>query len=112
MAKTKTRTIVRYAKPKRRKKAGFTIPLAIAAPMVYTGARFIDKVQSNGVQFASNDLMGTMTGYRPDLQDKWRIQRLAEGAMPLLVGMMIHKVAGRLGVNRALGRAGIPIIRV
>jgi len=32
--------------------------------------------------------------------------------MPLLAGALVHKAAGIVGVNRMLGRAKIPIIRV
>jgi len=37
---------------------------------------------------------------------------LAHGFGPLLGGFLIHKVASKLGVNRELGRAGVPILRI
>lgn len=41
----------------------------------------------------------------------WNVTR-AKGALALLVGVGLHKVAGRFGVNQALGRAGVPLIRI
>jgi len=34
------------------------------------------------------------------------------GLMPLAVGVLVHKVAGRLGINRAIASTGIPFIRI
>lgn len=42
---------------------------------------------------------------------KWDPLR-AKGALALLVGVGLHKLAGRFGVNQALGRAGVPLIRI
>jgi hypothetical protein len=31
---------------------------------------------------------------------------------PMLLGMLAHKLAGKVGINRALSQAGVPFIRV
>ncbi|MDD1679403.1 MAG: hypothetical protein LUO93_09525 [Methanomicrobiales archaeon] len=42
----------------------------------------------------------------------WHPEGLWRGAMPLIVGVAAHKLAGRLGINRAIAKAGVPILRV
>lgn len=37
---------------------------------------------------------------------------LGEGWIPLIMGGLVHKVASLLGLNRMLGRAGVPVIRI
>lgn len=37
---------------------------------------------------------------------------LMHGTVPLLAGVVIHKIAGRLGVNKVLARSGVPVFRV
>lgn len=37
---------------------------------------------------------------------------LKNGMLPLFFGVLIHKAAGMLGINRALGQAKVPIFRV
>lgn len=114
-----TKTITRYrAAPKakrRRKKGGFTLPISVVAPVGMlawaTGQRAV-KNPEEGL----NHAMGALTGYRADAVKKgWKpfhAQRMTEGALPILVGVLVHKLAGKLGVNRALSQAGVPIIRI
>lgn len=42
----------------------------------------------------------------------WDAGRLLHGAVPILVGIAAHKIAGLVGVNRLLARHKIPLIRV
>lgn len=39
-------------------------------------------------------------------------QMRAAGTPAILAGFFAHWLAGKLGINRALGRAGIPLIRI
>ena len=63
-------------------------------------------------QEAGKNLVRNYTGY--DLTDhKWWFGNLTKGLLPLVIGIVVHKVVGGfLGVNRALGRARVPILRV
>jgi hypothetical protein len=42
----------------------------------------------------------------------WEPKHLASGLFPLLGGIAVHKLASKMGVNRAIAQAGIPILRV
>lgn len=57
--------------------------------------------------------MGTqaITGYDTDT-GVWWAPNLMKGTIPILLGVAVHKIAGRLGINRAIGAAGIPFIRI
>lgn len=52
-----------------------------------------------------------MTGY-DDQTRQFNWQLLARGWTPIIAGFAAHKLAGMLGVNRALGSAHVPLIRV
>jgi hypothetical protein len=42
----------------------------------------------------------------------WDMAGMKTGLFPILAGIMVHKLAGALGVNRMLAAAGIPYLRV
>lgn len=52
-----------------------------------------------------------ITGYDTDAGKFW-FPNLYKGAVPIGVGFLIHAIANKLGINRALSRSGIPLIRV
>lgn len=98
-------------KPKHRKN-GFTIPLAVAAgfgPLVGMG---LQGYREAGYSGASNKLVYGLSGY--DMANRnWSTQGLAQGLLPIMIGLVVHKVVGnRLGVNRMLSRARIPFVRL
>lgn len=55
-------------------------------------------------------ILGSLTGYVPGTG--WNAQYMAEGALPIFAGFAAHWLAGRLGINRMLGRARIPLFRI
>lgn len=65
-----------------------------------------------------NHLIRIYTGYSREGGDKylggkhWSTLWFRWGLYPLLAGMAAHYVAGKIGINRALGRAGVPLIRI
>lgn len=106
----RTRTV--YVKSKRRHKAAFTIPTAIVAgfaPLAYhayygyRSGRGIEGV----LHYAAADF-----GIDTDDNGKFHLEWLMRGISPIIVGMLVHKVANGLGINRMLSRAGVPFIRV
>lgn len=114
MAKTKTATRYRSRPAKRRRrKNGFTIPLAVMAPIGVVGATAIS---TGSLKDGANYITGALTGYRPDWKEKgwspFHAERLKSGAFPILLGIFAHKVAGKLGVNRMLASSGVPFIRI
>ena len=98
-------------KKKRSRKNRFTIPLTVAAPLGYTGYNAYLYARNQSVPDALDKVSKWYTGYSLET-GKWSMANLSFGLFPLLLGMFAHKVANRLGVNRALSSAGIPIIRV
>lgn len=114
----KTRTIVRYRKPKQKRgKSKMTLPLAVVAGFVPLGYTTFKHWQWNGMggeEGAADVFVRSLTGFSPNTAygRVWEFKRLMWGLMPILGGLAVHKIAGRLGVNRALASAGIPIIRI
>lgn len=95
---------------KRMGKRSTTIPLAVVggvfgAPAVRAGISKIFKGDLKGAMGEAGRIAGaTSSGFNAKVA--------MENIMPILVGIGIHKVASKLGVNRALGRAKIPLIRI
>lgn len=92
-------------------RGGFTLPVAVLAgfgPMV---ADVVHGYKTGGISSAANDLLANVSGY--DARSKsWSFELLAKGMGPVLAGVLVHKLAGKLGVNRALSRAGVPWVRI
>ena len=111
-----TKTIVRYRSPKkvarRHSKRKFTLPLAIVAGMTPYIFHEYDLYHNKGglgtmLQYASKPFVpiDPFTGKFDTCDLKW-------GLIPLSVGVGVHVVANKLGINRAIARAGIPFIRI
>lgn len=110
---TKTRTIVRY-RPlarARRRAAKMTIPLAVIAGLVPTAAFAAEVYRGQGIEGAAKAVTMRLTGYNPWVK-QWIGSEFAAGWVPILAGVFAHKAANYLGINRALGRMGVPVLRV
>jgi len=60
---------------------------------------------------AGHNVTAALTGF--DTYDKkFHFGHMKNGALPILAGFMIHKFAGKLGINRAIASAGIPFVSV
>lgn len=99
------------AKAKRRKRRGFTLPVAVVAGFLPGATNAWSALQSYGANGMATQLSRDYLGYDPKSQ-KWYSQLMWGGAWPLLIGLVVHKGASMLGVNRALANAGIPILRI
>lgn len=106
--KTRRKTVAR--KRKRSRKRKFTIPVAIVAPIAWKFMSAAQKAKSGDWEGAGNDLLWHFAGiqskpykFNPEALKTW---------IPVIVGAAIHIAASKLGINRYLGRAGIPIIRI
>ena len=98
-------------KEKSHGKRPFTLPIAVVAGFAVPATKTLTVFNNGGAARAATWLTYAMTGYDMDAQ-KWRLQNMAGGMLPVLIGMAAHKVASPLGVNRALAQAGIPLIRI
>ena len=112
MATAKTKTVVVYKKAKKKnRRSKFTLPLAVVAGFAPGASRTIGHFQNGGVQGGLNELSRIYIGYDRD-SGQFQPWLLRYGLYPVVAGVLIHKVAGLLGVNRMLARAGIPFIRI
>lgn len=107
--KTKSRAVVKYRKPKRRRSHKMTIPLAVVAGFVPPAVGLWNRRGS--ATEMSNYLLQGFTGMTPGT-NTWNVNNLRLGLMPVVAGFIAHMVAGKLGVNRVLSRANIPLIRI
>jgi hypothetical protein len=105
MAKSKAVT-----RRRRNNRNGFKLPVAILAGF---GPGFIRLYQNSYAMDAfTNEASRIYLGV--DWQDqKWNPAWMKRGTFPIVLGFLVHYVVGvRMGVNRMLSRAGVPIIRV
>lgn len=93
----------------KRRPARMTIPLAVVAGFLPAGSKLYDSRGS--VEELSNTASRILIGFNPQ-NGNWNAEDLKYGLGPIFVGMILHKVASGLGINRALGAARIPFIRI
>lgn len=95
-----------------RRKAGFTLPVAVIAGMAPIALHTMNGYKSGGISGALNDLSAYTTGYVP-ADNQWKAAHLIEGMGPVVAGILVHKyIGGKLGVNRMLANAGVPLVRI
>lgn len=111
MAKTKIRWRNRFAKKRNHGKKGFTLPIAIVAGMAPGLVAVGTTVQSNGMTAAARTAGLIYTGF-DYTTGKFSLSNMKLGFLPIAVGMIVHKVAGMLGINKAIAAAGIPVFRI
>jgi hypothetical protein len=104
-------------KTKNHRSKSFTLPLAVVAgfgPLIYTTYKHAQWNGMGGEEGAIDVFVRSLTGFSPSTAygRVWEFKRLMWGLMPILGGLVAHKIAGRLGVNKAISSAGIPFIRV
>jgi len=86
-----------------------TLPLAVIAGFVPTMAGVWNR-RGSATEIA-NYLQAGWTGITPE-GGNFSFTNLRAGLIPALAGFAVHKVASMMGINRALGRARIPFVRV
>ena len=87
------------------------IPIAVVAgliPLALTAKRGWD---NEGIVGAGKETLFAMSGYHYDTR-QYHLDYMKNGLFPILGGVMVHWLASKLGVNRALGRARIPLLRI
>jgi len=95
----------------RKRNGGLKIPIAVVAGFVPGVARSYEHWQS-GWSAGTREMGRIYLGYdwwNGTFNWKWMLF----GMMPIVLGTVVHKiVGGKLGVNRAIAGAGIPVIRL
>jgi len=92
-----------------RRQRKMTLPLGIIGGMLPVAAGVWAR-KSSGTEMG-NYLQAGFTGITPGT-GQFNVANFRLGLFPIMAGFMVHAVAGRLGVNRALGRARLPLIRI
>ena len=105
------RTITRYVRRGRSRRAGMTFSVATIAGFVPLAGRAITGYQGNGLYGAADGVLSGLTGYST-FDHKWHADLLVQNVGPIIAGVLVHKLASRLGINRALGRARVPFLRI
>ena len=99
-------------KSPKKKNGGFTIPLAVVAGFtVPLGRLWYDYKGTKNLDITTRQLGQFFTGY-DWTTGKFNFELLKFGTMPVLAGFAVHMLASKMGINRLLGSAGIPIIRL
>lgn len=85
-----------------------TIPLAVVAGFVPVVVGVWNR-RNSGTEIG-NYLQSSFTGVGSD--GKFNLQNLKTGLLPIGAGFIVHTLAGKLGINRAIARARIPFLRI
>jgi hypothetical protein len=103
------------AKKKRRSSRKFTLPLAPVAGLAAGLITPIQQAISGNYDNAFRSLVANYTGVENagTSNAKFAPKYLVRGLLPLVAGLVVHKVVGgMLGINRILGRAKVPVLRI
>lgn len=116
MAKAKARRRA-AGKPKRkhRRRNGMTLPLAIIGGLVPAALDVGHAIQDYGWLAGLDHVSLCTTGItsKPDGHIEWHPGHAARKLwLPLGTGILVHKLAARLGVNRMIASTGIPFVRI
>jgi len=95
----------------RRRSAKMTVPLAVVAGFAPLGIRAVNGYHANGWIGAADGVTSGLSGYSV-FSKKFEMDALAQGLVPIVAGFLVHWGASRLGINRALGRARVPFLRL
>jgi len=108
-AMVRRRSPVRYLRSRFHRRAKFTLPLAVVAGFVPVGVGLWQRRGSS--QAMADYLQQGFTGITPGT-GTFNLANLRYGLGPIAAGFGVHMVASKLGINRAIARAGIPFIRI
>lgn len=97
----------------RRRRRSVTIPITIVAGLLPGFSKIYQAGSGGGWRFQdiAREFSHIYLGINFD-NNTWHPDWLMSGTIPILFGALAHYIANKLGVNRAIARAGIPIIRV
>jgi len=114
MAKGKTRIRRVFVSRGKGRSHGKRISLAVIAGFVPLALEVVNAYKTEPDDFinrAGHNVTAALTGY--DTYDKkFHLGHMKNGTLPILGGFMVHKLASKLGVNRAIAAAGIPWIGI
>jgi len=90
-----------------------TFPVAVIAGLMpgVTGTLNVATAQGGGWKAAGTYACSAYTGFNP-VTNQFSMTNMNLGLKPLAIGVIVHKLAGWIGINKAIAGAGIPFIRI
>jgi hypothetical protein len=92
-----------------------TVSLSVLAGFAPTAAFALEGFKlpgdEGGVVEAAHRVTMRLTGYEWK-GGVWVASEMFKGIAPLLLGAGVHKLANKMGINRMIANAGIPIFRI
>jgi di/tricarboxylate transporter len=90
-------------------RAKMTIPLAIVAGFMPAVVGVWNNRSS--LQSVGNFITSSFTGWDPATK-QFHFSNMKTGMFPAVLGFGVHSLASKIGLNRAIARAGIPFFRI
>lgn len=103
--------MAKKAAKKKTRKNKTTVPIAVVggiAAGMYDPVRYF---AAGNYDYGVEMLTRSYVGYNPRTKEL-DIKGLRRGLLPLGIGVLVHKVAGKFGVNRMIARTGLPWLRI
>ena len=95
----------------RRRSSSMGIPVFPLAGLAVGMAPVIKEMAGGNMVGAGRLLQYFYTPWDP-WSNKFSVAGMRQGMLPLVTGILIHKyIGGKLGLNRSLAQAGVPLIR-
>lgn len=95
----------------RRRRNGITVPIAVVAGFIPGFYNVAEHTRLYGWRGGIKE-MGRIYMAFDHTTGNWDWDWLKYGTIPILIGLLAHNLIGRgLGLNRALARARLPVIR-
>jgi hypothetical protein len=89
-----------------------TLPIAVLAGFAPLLTHTLAGYKENGLEGAGRYSVSALTGY-DTAAHVWRPMEMRRGLLPITLGVLIHKyIGGKMGVNAALSRSGVPLLRL
>jgi len=93
-----------------RRKRNMTLPVAVIGGFMPMASYVWDGFQK-GPNSGITRIGVATTGYNPS-DGSWSPATLARMMGPVALGVVVHKMANKFGLNRMISATGIPLIRV
>lgn len=104
---------------KKRRSRKFTLPLAPVLGLTAGLSEPAQWIATGNYKDAMDLATANYTGFEPyntklGWKGKFNPARLSMGLLPLVAGLLVHKFVGGapLNLNRTLGRANVPFLRI
>lgn len=91
-------------------KPKFSLPVAVILGFMPLIGQIVNAVKTAGFQ-GLRDVVPMIVPYDPQTR-RISFSWLPYGLYPIIAGILVHKFAGMVGINRTLSRIGLPWVRI